>query len=258
MNLGRFGGAVAWLAVGVVVLSVQIGTARAQDAAIDPAALEILQRMTDYLGGLEGFDLTTDNMVEDVLVTGQKIQYDFTAEVQIRRPDKLRAERTGDLFQQLVVYDGEMLTIYNPQDRYYARAEAPGNLDDLLHFARDTLDVVPPTGDIVYTNAYELLTAAVTEGYVVGKSLVGGVRCDHLAFRTPLVDWQIWIADGELPLPYKYVLTTMDDPAYPQYMVLMSDWDVAPDTSDATFAFTAPAGAQEIEFLSMDTGHATP
>ncbi|MEJ2086552.1 MAG: DUF2092 domain-containing protein, partial [Acidobacteriota bacterium] len=106
--------------------------------------------------------------------------------------------------------------------------------------------------DMVFTNAYELLMAPVTSGGVVGKSIVGGVRCDHLAFRTPLVDWQIWIADGDEPLPYKYVLTTMDDPALPQYLVLMSDWNVDPKFDETLFEISAPEGAQEIDFLRID------
>ena len=247
MHIGK---AVA-LAVAVATV-VGPAASRAQEQAIEPEALRILERMTDYLGALDAFSLATDNMLEDVLVTGEKIQYDFTANVDIQRPDRLRAERTGDLFQQVVVYDGETLTIYNPGDGHYAQAAAPDNLDDVLHFARDTLDIVPPTGDMVYSNAYELLTAAVTHASVVGKSMVGGVRCDHLAFRTPLVDWQIWIADGDRPLPHKYVLTTMDDPARPQYIVLMSQWNVAPAFDGTQFQISMPDDAQRVDFLRQD------
>ena len=244
----------ALLVLGVFTVLLNPIGALAESPAIEPEAKQILKRMTDYIGGLERFTMETDNMLEDVLVSGQKIQYDFTASVQIQRPDRARVERTGDLFQQLIVYDGDTLTIFNPQDNYYATTDAPDNLDDLLHFARETLDLVPPTGDMVFTNAYELLMAGVTEGFVVGKSIVGGVKCDHLAFRTPLVDWQVWIADGEKPLPYKYVLTTMDDPAHPQYLVLMSNWNVSPSLGEAAFQFDKPAGAKEVEFLRMEAG----
>jgi hypothetical protein len=252
------------LAVPVVVLVLAtlvspsgVVPAGAQESAIEPEATRLLKRMTDYVSDLQRFSVDTDNMLEDVLVTGQKIQYDFTSTVKIQRPDKLRVERTGDLLRQVLVYDGKNLTIHNPQDNYFATTDAPDNIDDLLHFARDTLDIVPPTGDMIYTNAYELLTAGVIEGFVVGKSMVDGVRCDHLAFRTPLVDWQIWISDGDQPLPHKYVLTTMDDPAHPQYLVLMSEWDVSPRFDAADFSFNQPVGAQQIEFLRMDAGQWT-
>jgi hypothetical protein len=48
----------------------------------------------------------------------------------------------------------------------------------------------------------------------------------------------------------------MDDPAHPQYLVLMSNWNVAPEFDDAMFRFTAPEGASEIDFLRMDEASA--
>jgi len=227
----------------------------AQAPAVDPEATRLLQRMTDYLGSLGQFSLHTDNTLEDVLETGQKIQYDFVTSVVVQRPNKLRAERTGDLIDQVVIYDGKTLTIFDAGENYYAVADAPDNIDDVLHFARDTLDLVPPSGDLIYTDSFELLTAPVTSGMVVGKSIIGGVRCDHLAFSGPVVDWQVWIADGDKPLPYKYVITTKDDPAQPQYILMMSNWSVEPKIKDALFKFKVPKGAKKIDFLGMDSGH---
>ena len=247
--------AAALFALGTIALSVTAPTdVRAQVPAVEPDATRILKRMTDYLGRLQRFSLDTENMLDDVLVSGEKIQNDFTASLVLQRPNKLRAERTAYLFKQLFVYDGKTLTMYNPEDNYYAAAAAPDGIDGMLHFARDTLDIVPPVGDLVFTDAFDLLTASVTSGGVVGKAVVGGVQCDHLFFSSPLVDWQIWIADGDRPLPYKYVLTTKDDPVHPQYIVLMSNWNIAPEVNDALFEFTPPQGVKEIEFIRMDTG----
>jgi hypothetical protein len=50
----------------------------------------------------------------------------------------------------------------------------------------------------------------------------------------------------------KYVLTTMDDPSYPQYLVLMENWDTAPEVDDTLFTFTPPEGAKQTEFLRLD------
>jgi hypothetical protein len=132
-------------------------------------------------------------------------------------------------------------------------ADAPDNLDDTLNFARDALDIVPPVGDLVYQNAFELLTRNLRSAAVVGRSMVAGVKCTHLAFQGPVVDWQIWIADGGQPLPRKYLIVTRDDPAQPQYMVVMSNWNVAPKVSPASFSVTPAQGAKKTEFLRMDT-----
>jgi hypothetical protein len=240
------------VAVSAFAVSMIASAVQAQAAAMDPAASKILERMTSYLGSLQSFSVDTENMLEDVLVSGQKIQYDFNTRVTIQRPNKLRAERAGDLLDQVVVYDGKTLTIYNRQENVYAVAEAPSTLDELIHFARDNLGFVPPASDLVFTNAFDLLTAHVKSGAVVGKSMVRGVKCDHLAFRSVGVDWQIWIADGGQPLPQKYVVTTLDDSAQPQYILLMSNWNVAPKPSDSLFRFTAPKGATKIDFIPID------
>jgi hypothetical protein len=94
------------------------------------------------------------------------------------------------------VYDGKSLTLSNPQENVYAQVTAPGTLEEMLDFARIKLDIVAPAGDLIYKNAYDILMDGVTEGIVVGKAVIEGVLCDHLAFRAPDVDWQIWIQQG--------------------------------------------------------------
>ena len=58
------------------------------------------------------------------------------------RPDKLRADRVGDLVEQAFYFDGKSLTIFNPREKYYATVAAPGTLEAMLDFARTTLDIV--------------------------------------------------------------------------------------------------------------------
>jgi hypothetical protein len=247
--------ATALFALGALALST-IVPAQAQAPAMDPAAVEIFKRMTDYLGTLQRFSVNVQNTFEDVIEPSQKIQFDVSASVVVQRPNKLRAERKSDLANNVIYYDGKTITIYNPKDNNYAVVAAPDNIEDTPHFARDSLDIVPPVGDLVYRNAFDLLMANVTSGMVVGKSIIGGVKYDHLAFSGPVVDWQIWIADGAKPLPRKYVITTKDDPAQPQYMVLMSNWNVAPKVNDALFRFKPPQGARKTDLTGLTTtGH---
>jgi hypothetical protein len=236
----------------MLALPADFSSAQAQGPAIEPEAMQLLKRMTDFLGGAQEFGVEAENWLEDVSVSGEKIQYGFTSDLKIKRPDRLRAERTAYRSKQEFLYDGKTLTIYDPATNHYASEAAPDNIDELLHFARDTLDIVPPVGDLVFTNAYDLLTSQITSAKVVGKALLDGVVCDHLAFTSPLVDWQVWISEGDKPLPYRYVLTTMDDPAYPQYTVTMSNWNLDLKFDKEVFEFAMPAGATEIDFLRID------
>ena len=245
--------AAALFAVGALALSVTVPTqVWAQTSAVDPAAVQILKKTTDYLGGLQQFSVDTLNLLEEVLDSGQKIQVSVAASVVLQRPNKLRAERTGDLINQSWYYDGKTLTAYNSSANYYASEPAPGTLEETLDFARESLGLIIPTSDLVYRNAFSLLMQDVTFAAVVGKVLVGGVKCDHLLFSRPGVDFQIWVPETGKPLPLKYMVTDTGVPELLATITLMSNWNLAPKTTDALFAFTPPSGAKKTEFMPPD------
>jgi hypothetical protein len=223
--------------------------ALSQATAISPQAVQLLKASTDFLACQQQFSLDTESSIEVVLATGQKIQFDHTARVSVERPNKLRAERTGDLVDQVLYYDGESLTLHNPVRNYYAKIAAPGTLEEMLDFAREKLDIVAPASDLLYRNAYDILMQDVASGFVVGKGVVDGVSCDHLAFRAPHVDWQIWIADGDRPLVRKLVITTRDKLNAPQFTVVTKNWNLEPKFSAETFSFTPPKCPQEVRFV---------
>jgi hypothetical protein len=121
----------------------------------------------------------------------------------------------------------------------------------MLDFARTKLDIVAPGGDFIYKNAFEILTQDVTNGFVVGKGVVEGVRCDHLAFRAPHVDWQIWIQEGKQPLPRKIVITTRDLANAPQFSVVVTKWNLAPTFGESLFSFKPPKDVRKVDFLPL-------
>lgn len=234
----------------VAALGVCSAAARAQPDGIDPEAQRLLKASTDFLASQKRFSLETRNSLEVVLTSGQKIQFNHTARQSVQRPDKLRAERTGDLVEQVFIYDGRSLTLRNRKDGVYAQVPAPDTLEGMLDFARSKLDVVAPAGDLLYANAYEILTEGVTQAFVVGKSVIEGVRCDHLAFRAPHVDLQVWIQEGAQPLPRQIVITTRDLPNAPQFAVTVTKWNLRPQFGAETFSFVPRGSDRKIEFLT--------
>ena len=244
--------AAACVAVGVCALAAIVATAvRAQAPAMDPAATKILQRMTDYLGSRQQFSVRTQNTLEDLLASGPRVDFDVTATVIVRRPNKLHAERKGDLLDQTFYYDGQTLTLYNPSDKVYATEPAPSTIEGVLDYARESLGLTVPVADLVYRNAFPLLMQDVTLAVVVGKAVIGGVRCDHLVFSRPGVDFQVWVADCDQPLPYKYVVTDTGIPGRLSVTTVMSDWNVAPAVDDARFTFVPPQEVKRITFMPL-------
>ena len=160
----------------IAALAVVSMAAQAQSAGIAPEARQILKASTDFLASQQRFTADTRNTLEIVLKSGQKIEFNSTGRQSIQRPNKLRAERTGDLVEQVFVYDGKSLTLSNPQEKVYAQVPTPGTLEEMLDFARTRLDIVAPAGDLAYKNAYDILMDGVTEGIVVGEAVIEGVR----------------------------------------------------------------------------------
>lgn len=223
--------------------------AHAQPAGIDPQAQRLLKASTDFLASQQKFSAETRNTLEVVLESGQKIEFNHKVLLSAQRPNRLRADRSGDLVEQSFIYDGKSLVLYNPEAKVFAQVAAPDTLEGMLDFARSQLDIVAPAGDLLFKNAYDILMDGVTEGFVVGKAVIEGVRCDHLAFRAPHVDLQVWVQEGAQPLPRRLVITTRDLPNAPQFAVTISKWSLAPKFDDKTFRFTAPAGAKRVDFL---------
>jgi hypothetical protein len=218
---------------------------------VDPGAVQILQRMTDYLSNLKQFSVHTQTTLEDLLESGHRVDFDISANVIVSRPNRLHAERKGDLIDQVFYYDGKTLTLHNPSDKVYATESAPGTIEELLDFARETLGIAVPVADLVYRNAFPLLIRDVNFAKVVGKAVIGGVKCDHLVFSRPGVDFQVWVADGGRPLPYKYVVTDTGMFARLSVTTVMNDWNVKPSVAATRFTFVPPQGAEQIDFMPL-------
>lgn len=215
----------------------------------DKDALAILKNSTDFLAAQQQFSVNSESVLEVVLENGQKLQFDNAASLALKRPNKLKAARVGELIDQHMFYNGKTFTLFNPSAGIYATEAMPANLDTMLDKVRDDFDIIAPASDLIYTNAFDRLTKTATSGYIVGNTMIDGKPSTHLAFRTPGTDWQIWIADGAKPLPLKFVVTSVDVVGSPQFEVRLSNWNLAPNLADSVFEFKAPAGSQEIDFI---------
>ena len=242
--------AAATLALGMLALGANPSIdLRAQAPAVDPEAVKILRRTTDYLSNLKQFSVRVQNTFEDVLDSGQRVDLDSTGMVLISRPNRLRIERHGDRMDQIFYYDGKTLTLHNPRDHVYATEPAPETIEEMFAFAHEWLGLSVALSDLLYRNSFQLLMQDVTAAAVVGKAVIGGVRCDHLLFSRPGVDFQVWVADAESPLPCKYAVTDRGTPALLTISATLSGWNVSPAVSDDQFIFAPPQGAKAISFM---------
>jgi hypothetical protein len=249
----------------VVVLTVcglLIG-ARAEEApapavapVIEPQAIDALRKMGAYLHTLKAFSVTSENLTDEVLLSGQKVQVAGTSTIIARRPDRLYAMVKKDEtdVDREYFYDGKTFTIYGKNLKYYASRPAPGTLREVVDALAEK-GIAIPLADLFSWGSNEDTTKDITSAIYIGPATIRGVATDHYAFRQPDVDWQIWIEKGKKPLPRKLVITTTDEEAQPQYMALL-DWNESPRITDKTFTFVPPNGAHRIVFADLPAGAA--
>jgi hypothetical protein len=198
-------------------------------------AEKLLKGMADYVASQKTLAVTFDSDIEVITSHLQKIQFTSSGQVQLSRPDKLRATRTGGYRDVEIVFDGKMLTVNNKDGKDYAQIEAAGTAEELIDVLRDKHGVVAPGADLLLSNVFEVMMADVVEATLIGKGVIDGVECDHLAFRNVETDWQIWIESGAKPIPRKYVITSKGIGEAPQYTLRIKDWKT--DVPADAFAF---------------------
>lgn len=223
--------------------------ARAVNPAVDKGALEALSRMSAYLRTLQAFQVTGQTVREVVDDSDQKLQLLGSTTYKVKRPDGFNIEIAEDRKVRQVFYDGKTLTLFSPRMGYYASVAAPPTIAGVLKLAADKYDITVPLEDLFVWGTDADWRGDLTYGYVVGYSRVAGQDADQYAFRQKGVDWQIWIARGDKPLPLRVAITGTDDPAKPQFESNLV-WDTAPQFAANTFAFSPPAGATPIVIRS--------
>lgn len=215
---------------------------------IEPQAEQSLRRMSDFLKSQSRFSFHIDATYEAV-ERGQKVQFSAVTTVLVQRPDRLQVDAEGDTLKRRFWYDGKTMTVLDAEKNNYAATEMAGDLDSMLDRIRRQYGLSLPAADFVVSDPYQALTANATDGFYVGRHNVQGVPCDHLAFRQPDIDWQIWIEAGDQPAPRKLVITYRQARQSPQYTGLYSQWNFAPEIAANAFTFTPPEGAVKIDFL---------
>jgi hypothetical protein len=217
---------------------------------IDPKADLYLKRMSDYLSQQENLSVDATTIDEKVTADGQKIQEIKESRVLLKRPNKLRIERTGPRGHAVLRYDGAQMSLAADERGLYATAPAPSTLDEAIDHARDRLNIDAPGGDLLVSNPYAALTRDVVTGRYVGLEPIDGKMTHHLAMTGKDVDWQIWIADGPRPVPLRYVITSKDMRSQPQFTLEARDWKSEPAVRDDKFSFTPSEGATRVQFTN--------
>ena len=259
----------AWLAWPALCISLTLGPAMAAEAPstsappaapaapaaqeevpIDAAALEMLNRMAETLAKARGLSVTIRSNYDVVQEDGGKIEFGERRIVTLNRPNALRVdsqESDGKSIQ--VSFDGQAITVFSPSENVYARVDKTGSVDDAVRHLVQDLQVRLPMALLLVSTLPEELKARIETLDYVERDALTPVPTDHLVGQTEDIDFQVWIAATDPPLPQRITITYKTDEGEPQFRADFSDWKLNPDITPAQLAFRPPDGAERIPFL---------
>jgi hypothetical protein len=231
-------------------LALAVATVGAADKSATQAPAEnakrLLKSMSDYMAAQKAISFDYDTVLEVVTKENQKLGLASSGSMKLNRPDKIRATRAGGFANVEYVFDGTTLTMLGKNANVYAQAQAPGTLDQLVDQLRDKFHRPIPGADLLMSNVYDQLMPEVVDAKDLGTGVIRGVECDHLAFRTKDVDWEIWIAQGNRPYPCRYVVTSTQVNRAPQYTIDLRGWKTGGGVPSDTFTLKVPANARKL------------
>src|SRR5262245_54682863 len=126
-----------WLTMAAVVLAWagaataqsqagQSSTSAAQEAPpLEPVAMDTLKRMSDLLKGPKGLSVRYRTAHEQMGQTGHMVDLLHLANAAIALLNKLRFEVTDDVRNTILTYDGKVVTLLDPTQRFFTQLEAP-------------------------------------------------------------------------------------------------------------------------------------
>ena len=233
-------------AIGCTILGALFLAAATGAQAQEGDAKAILKAMADYVSGQKTIELSFDSSIEVITPQLEKIQFTNSGEALLSRPNRLRAHRMGGYADVALFFDGKTVSVLGKHLNVYAQFEGPGSIDELVEALRAGRGVALPGADLLLSNAYEALVAGVLEAKHIGRGVIDGVECEHLAFRNFDTDWQLWVEVGERPVPRQMVITSKTLNSAPQYTLRVKRWKTGFEPAADAFSFTPPAGAEEL------------
>ena len=209
---------------------------------------EILKAMSTLLAETQNFTFATDEVHKRSGANGQPVERKFSRELAVRRPDAVWFRSQGDREGQ-VWYADKKLTVVSDKNKTWAQAEVPATLDEAMDDIAARFDILMPMADLLYSSPWDAYMSAESTGGWMGVETIGGKQCHHIAYSQPVVDWELWIAEGAEALPCRLAIVYKNEPGPPRSDILFRDWNRAANSPADRFVAAIPQGYERIDIV---------
>ena len=216
---------------------------------IAPAADRVLRAMSKFLTAMPSFAFTADVAFDAVEPGDETISVLRRSEVCVSRPNRLRVDSTGSQgVLRTVSYNRGKLAVVDYDAGVYSTVDVPDTIDAMLDHLFEKYGMSMPAADFLFSDPRQVLTEGATSARYLGSYELRGQPCHHLAVRQEAIDYQLWVAAGDEPLPLRMLVSYKLLPAKPRFQVDFSNWRrPLVDPTDARFAPEIPEDAEEVE-----------
>lgn len=222
--------------------------AGARNASADAAqAKALFKAMSDYLGKQTQMSFDLDTSLEVVTTDQQKLALASSGSLTMVRPDKVRAVRHGGFADVEFYFNGKTVSLFRKDQKLYSRFDSPGSVEQLADVLRDKYQRPLPAADLLSANVFGAMMSDVNDVKDLGSGVIRGIECDHIAFRTDDVDWQIWIAQGARPYPVRLTFASKKIAGSPQYQVDVTNFKTGSEVATSSFNFVPPPGSKLVQ-----------
>ena len=234
---------------GLLVTMSLLAHAQGDAASRDAKAIEVLENMSRYKDSLVTAVIHGASSSDARLEAGLMVANTEEITVKLKRPDSMYFSRfDGVDTKELIIHEGQ-LTLYNTLTGFYGQASTPPGLDPALDFALERLGIDLPLMDLIKSDTFDgLAGSADSVLYLTAKSRVRGVDCHHIVIRMAEIDVQLWVEEGNKPLPRRIMITSRWEDGAPRFVANM-DWEVQSKLADNLFEFVPPDGSSQIDII---------
>lgn len=218
----------------------------------DTTAVKILDRMSDFIGGLETVSFTA-NISQDVEENRYGLVKEFSEdEVFMVGPDKMHVQSNGTNGHRGYWYNGESLVYYSFKENNYSVVDAPSDIITMIDSIHNTFDIEFPAADIFYPDFVDTIIENFDHIDYLGKKELNGREVFHIMAVNENTNFQIWVANDGFFLPERFVIIHKDD-EFKQYEVIFTNWNINPDLPLEMFSFEPPPNAKNIAIMTTKT-----
>ena len=218
---------------------------------INPHAEKLLAETCKVLGSADAFSFHAEVLFDQVLPSAVKLQFAGEIDFAIQRPDELAIDYHSDVGGKQLWYQNDTLTIFDRPHQMYASLKVPASIDSMLDQVREKNNLTLPLSILAYSDPCLKLSKQIIFGEYVGLNDVNGIDCDHLAFSSSTIDFQLWLDHSGKTIPRKIVINYRTEPGSPEYIAVLSDWKFPKQIADSHFVSQVPKDAKRIQFLKV-------